>query len=203
VLQAAGKEADRFTEFLAVMTGRDSAPPVAAVGATTEPSTPLLIEPTTTEQRALDTPPDGSTHETRGYEKVVEPAQSRESTPDDGVAQDGAVGGQRDERARGHPRTECQGQCGCCHHVAVAAGHLPQCEVPRSARAAGVQRPGSEQDRQDGSHDSGHERGVGAQRDGHEQEHAGGKGSPLGPPAAQGDTSRRGAAEDTEGVRGD
>ncbi|BGP35218.1 Multiple RNA-binding domain-containing protein 1 [Rhodotorula toruloides] len=86
VLQAAGKKTDRFTEFLAVMTGRDSVQPVAAVGAT-EPSTPH-IESTTTEQRALDAPPDGSTQKARGSEKVGEPAQPRESTPEDGVAQD-------------------------------------------------------------------------------------------------------------------
>ncbi|PRQ71101.1 hypothetical protein AAT19DRAFT_10641 [Rhodotorula toruloides] len=87
VLQAAGKKADRFTEFLAVMTGRDSVQPVAAVGAT-EPSTPLAIEPTTTDQRALDTPPDDPTQGIRGPERLDEPAQLRESTPDDGAAQD-------------------------------------------------------------------------------------------------------------------
>ncbi|BGO95369.1 hypothetical protein NBRC10512_001835 [Rhodotorula toruloides] len=86
VLQAAGKKADRFTEFLAVMTGRDSVQPVAAAGAT-ELSAPLHIPPKA-EPREQDTPPDGSTQEARGSERLAEPAQPRESTPDDGVAQD-------------------------------------------------------------------------------------------------------------------
>lgn len=86
MLQAAGKKADRFTEFLAVMTGRDSVQPVAAAGAT-ELSAPLHIPPKA-EPREQDTPPDGSTQEARGSERLAEPAQPRESTPDDGVAQD-------------------------------------------------------------------------------------------------------------------